>query len=71
MIEQHNKVYYFFIEDYINDSSNGVFYKLTLDMYNTYTRLFIDELKKRNPVVMFKRRHNKRLDDRGRIINHY
>lgn len=60
-IEKNNQTYYFFVQDIKNDSANGKFWYLTLDLYNTYGKNFIEQLKTLNPKVTFKRKHANRF----------
>lgn len=59
-LEKNNQTYYFFVQDIKNDSANGKFWYLTLDLYNTYGRDFIGQMKVLNPKVSFKRKHANR-----------
>ena len=64
-IEKNNQTYYFFVQDIKNDSANGKFWYLTLDLYNTYGKEFIERLKQENPKVTFKRKHCNRYFNSG------
>ena len=56
-IEKNNQSYYFFVQDIKNDSANGKFWYLTLDLYNTYGLTFVQTMQAYNPPVSFKRKH--------------
>lgn len=64
-IEKNNQTYYFFVQDIKNDSANGKFWYLTLDLYNTYGKDFIEQMKTLNPKVTFKRKHANRYFSSG------
>ena len=64
-IEKNNQTYYFFVQDIKNDSANGKFWYLTLDLYNTYGKDFIEQMKTLNPKVTFKRKHANRYFNSG------
>lgn len=56
-VEKNNQTYYFFVQDIKNDSANGKFWYLTLDLYNTYGLTFVQTMQAYNPPVSFKRKH--------------
>lgn len=60
-IEKNNQTYYFFVQDIKNDSANGKFWYLTLDLYNTYGKDFISQMRVLNPKVTFRRKHANRF----------
>lgn len=64
-IEKNNQTYYFFVQDIKNDSANGKFWYLTLDLYNTYGKDFIEQMKTLNPKVSFRRKHANRYFNSG------